>query len=114
MAIFTRLRAGKRTKIVSGSYFCPRGHLSARQSAHMETRPMFISVKRFLQNRRRFCLLVCISVSFGGATKAVGPFYMVSKPGEVKHPTQGVGTCNLSWTPYSSLQKDNSLNPLLC
>ena len=28
-----------------------------------------------------------LSVSFGGDTKAVGPFYLVSMPGEVKDPT---------------------------
>ena len=38
--------------------------------------------------------------------KAVGPFYLVSMPGEVKYPTQ-MG--NLSWTPHSNLEKDNSL-----
>ena len=31
-------------------------------------------------------------------------------PGEVKDPTQGVNfMCNLSWTPHSNLEKDNSL-----
>ena len=46
--------------------------------------------------------------------KTVGPFYLVSMPGEIKDPTQGVFMYNLSWTPHSSLEKDNSLNPLLC
>ena len=41
--------------------------------------------------------------------KAVGPFHLVSMPGEVKYPTQGV-MCNLSWTPHSSLEKDRSVN----
>ena len=41
--------------------------------------------------------------------KAVGPFYMVSMPGEVKYPTRGE-LCNLLWTPHSNLEKDNSLN----
>ena len=43
--------------------------------------------------------------------KTVGPFYLVSMPGEIKDPTQGVFMYNLSWTPHSSLEKDNSLNP---
>ena len=35
----------------------------------------------------------------------------MSMPGEVKDPTQGVNSmCNLSWTPHSNLEKDNSLN----
>ena len=38
--------------------------------------------------------------------KAVGPFYLVSMPGEVKYPT----SLHLSWTPHSSIEKDNSLN----
>ena len=35
-------------------------------------------------------LALNISVSFGGELKAVGPFYLVSMPCEVKDPTQGV------------------------
>ena len=31
-----------------------------------------------------------LPVSFGGDTKTVGPFYLVSIPGEVKYSTQGV------------------------
>ena len=31
-----------------------------------------------------------LPVSFGGDTKTIGPFYLVSMPGEVKDPTQGV------------------------
>ena len=31
-----------------------------------------------------------LPVSLGGDTNAVGPFYLVSTPGEVKDPTQGV------------------------
>ena len=56
----------------------------------------------------RDCVSLCIS---GETLKAVGPFYMVSMPREVKYPTQG-GMCrpNLSLTPLSNLEKDNSLN----
>ena len=46
--------------------------------------------------------LLCLSDE---TLKAVGPFYMASMPGEVKDPTQ---MCNLSWTPHSNLEKDNS------
>ena len=42
--------------------------------------------------------------------KHVGPFYLVSMPGEIIDPTQGLFMCNLSWTPHSKLEKDNSLN----
>ena len=52
----------------------------------------------------RDCVSLCLS---DDTLKAVGPFYLVSMPGEVKDPTQGV---NVSWTPHSSLEKDNSLN----
>ena len=31
-----------------------------------------------------------LPVSFGGDTKIVGPFYLVSMPGEVKYHTQGM------------------------
>ena len=31
-----------------------------------------------------------LPVSFGGDTKAFGPFYRVSVPAELKYPTQGV------------------------
>ena len=51
----------------------------------------------------RDCESLCLSDE---TVKAVGPFYLVSMPGEVKDPTQG---CNMSWTPYSNLEKDNSL-----
>ena len=46
------LRAGKRTQIASGSDFCPRGHLSARQSHAYGNMTYVHNVKRFLQNRR--------------------------------------------------------------
>ena len=52
----------------------------------------------------RDCESLCLSDE---TVKAVGPFYLVSMPGEVKDPTQGM--CNLSWTPNSNLEKDNSL-----
>ena len=44
--------------------------------------------------------------------KAVGSFYVVSMPAEIKDPTSlhWKCMCNLSWTPHSSLEKDNSLN----
>ena len=49
-----------------------------------------------------------LPVSFGGVTiKAVGPFNLMSVPGEVK---SALEMWNLSWTPQSSLEKDNSLN----
>ena len=53
----------------------------------------------------RDCESLCLSDE---TLKAVGPFYLVSMPGEVKDPTQGK-MCNLSWTPHSNLEKDNSL-----
>ena len=45
--------------------------------------------------------------------KAVGPFSMVSIPGVPSRSSHQstLEMCNLSWTPYSSLEKDNnSLN----
>ena len=39
--------------------------------------------------------------------KAVGPFYLVTMPGEVKYPTRV--TCR-GLSPHSNLEKDNSLN----
>ena len=38
-----------------------------------------------------------LPASFGRDNKAVGPFYLVSVPGEVKDPTQGNGK-TLLWT----------------
>ena len=55
----------------------------------------------------RDCESLCLSDE---TLKAVGPFYLVSMPGEVKDPTQGVNMCNLWWTPHSNLEKNNSLN----
>ena len=55
----------------------------------------------------------CVSMRLSDETlKAVGPSYLVTMKGEVKDPTQAVNTimCNLSWMPFSSLEKDNSLN----
>ena len=55
----------------------------------------------------RDCESLCLSDQ---TLTAVGPFYLVSMPGKVKYPTQGVKIiCNLSWTPHSNLEKDNSL-----
>ena len=53
----------------------------------------------------RDCESLCLSDETV-SVKAVGPFYLVTMPGEVKDPTQGV---NVSWTPHSNLEKDNSL-----
>ena len=53
---------------------------------------------------------LCLSYE---TVKAVGPFYLVSMPGEVKDPTRGY-MCNLSWTPHSNLEKDNSLKNHSC
>ena len=53
----------------------------------------------------RDCVSLCLSDE---TLKAVGPFYLVSMPGEVKDPT------SLHWTPHSSLEKDNSLNHSRC
>ena len=57
--------------------------------------------------RPTFTSSICLSDE---TLKSVGPSYLVSMPGEVKYPTQGVNVYNLSWTPHSSLEKDNSLN----
>ena len=54
----------------------------------------------------RDCESLCLSSD--ETLKAVGPYYRLSMPGEVKDPTQGVMD-NLSWTPHSNLEKDNSL-----
>ena len=51
----------------------------------------------------RYCVSLCLSDE---TLKAVGLFYLVSMPGEVKDPT----SVNLPWTPHYSLEKDNSLN----
>ena len=53
-----------------------------------------------------------LPASFGRDTISRWYFlYLVSMPVEVKYPTQGVKLmCNLSCTPHSSLEKDNSLN----
>ena len=41
--------------------------------------------------------------------RAVGPFYLVSMPGEVKDPMQGNGK-NLWWTHWLTLEKDTLQN----
>ena len=53
----------------------------------------------------RDCEYLCLSDE---TVKAVGPFYLVSMPGEVKYPTQGV-MCNLSWTPHSSSSSSDTV-----
>ena len=56
----------------------------------------------------RDCVCLCLSDE---RLKAVVPIYLVSMPGEVKRSHQSaLEMCNLSWTPHSSLEKDNSLN----
>ena len=45
-----------------------------------------------------------LPVSFGRDSKAVGPFYLVSMPGEIKDPTQGAGKY-LLWTPLRFLRR---------
>ena len=50
-------------------------------------------------------------VSFGGAIKAVGPFYLVpvtDARGSKRSYQSALEMCNLPWTPHSSLEKDNS------
>ena len=61
----------------------------------------------------RDCESLCLSDETVKAVGPLNPFYLVSMPGEVKDPTQGVNVY-LSWTPHSNLEKDNSLKPLLC
>ena len=61
----------------------------------------------------RDCVSLCLSDE---TLKAVCPFYPVSMPGEVKdhtarHTHRPGCMCNLSWTPHSSLENGNSLNP---
>ena len=47
------------------------------------------------------CKNLALNISLSEETlKAVDPFYLVSMPGEV----------SMSWTPHSSLEKDNYLN----
>ena len=53
-------------------------------------------------------LCQCISEE---TLKAVGPFHLVSMPGEVKHPTSPHWNVSLSWTP-PLLEKDNSKKKL--
>ena len=46
-----------------------------------------LGVKTWLSTCIRDCVSMCL---LDERLKAVGPFYLVSMPGEVKHPTQGV------------------------
>ncbi len=56
----------------------------------------------------RDCVYLCLSEE---TLKAVVPFYLVSMPGEVKDPIQGLKLMrNMWWTPHSILEKYNSLN----
>ena len=41
--------------------------------------------------------------------KAVGPSGVYAREGKISHQS-ALEMCNLSWTPHSSLEKDNSLN----
>ena len=55
----------------------------------------------------------CVSLCLSDETLPfVGPFYLVSMPGGVDKiiPVCTGNVYNLSWTPHSSLEKDNSLN----
>ena len=70
---------------------------------------------RFLLWQLRFGILAipftplcqCLSEE---TLKAVGPFYLVSMPGEVKKSHQSaLEMCNLSWT-LPLIEKDNSKN----
>ena len=51
-----------------------------------------------------------LPVSFGGDTKSFYPFYLVSMPGKVTHPTSRhwKHLCNLSWTPPPTLRVHKS------
>ena len=51
----------------------------------------FIIRSKNLALNIRDCLYLCLSEE---TLKAVGPFYLVSMPGEVKYPTQGVNRVN--------------------
>ena len=55
----------------------------------------------------RDCESLCLSQE---TLKSVGPFYLVSMPGEEKKIPRRGSMCNLSWTPHSNIEKDNSLN----
>ena len=63
--------------------------------------------KSLASPNRHFRRVICHSPDFFKRDALVGPFYLVSMPGAVKDPAQGV---NVSWTPHSNLEKDNSLN----
>ena len=56
------------------------------------------------------CKNLAISVSFGGDTKSRRSLPSGVYASRSKDPTHGVILCNLSWTPHSNLEKDNSLN----
>ena len=61
-----------------------------------------------LRNFSNFVYPLCQCLS-EQTLKAVGPFYLVSIPGEVKDPTSVHWTCSVSWT-APLLEKDNSKN----
>ena len=50
-------------------------------------RAYYIRCKNLALNISRDCVSLCLSED---TLKAIGPFYLVSMPGEVKDPTQGV------------------------
>ena len=59
---------------------------------------------------KNLALNLFISVSFGDTwLKSVGPFYLVSMPGEVKYPTQGVNISLNNWFRLLSIQFTNTL-----
>ena len=60
-------------------------HAASRGSIPARTRHVILGVKTWLSTLETVHL--CLSDE---TLKAVGPFYLVSMPGEVKYPTQGV------------------------
>ena len=81
-------------------------HAAGRGSIPRQATRHVISCKNLALNIRGG-LSPCLSEE---TLKAVGPFYLVSMPGEVKRSHTGGKMCNVSWTAHSSLEKDNSLN----
>ena len=61
-------------------------HAAGRGSILCSHQACYISCKNLALNN-----IDCVSLCLSDETlKAVGPFYLVSMPGEVKYPTQGV------------------------
>ena len=55
----------------------------------------------------RDCASLCLS---GETLKTLGPFYLVSTPGEVKYPTHGVNVQPVVDSTFYPIGNDNSLN----